>query len=52
MKESWLPAVRASMRERFVIKVRVPAEAMTLPGHLRPRLADGWAIASGRPQSS
>lgn len=48
MQGSSLPAVRADMRERFVINVRVPPEAMAelLPPRLRPQVVNGWAIAT------
>lgn len=45
---SVLPAVRADMKERFVVNLRVPVAAMAeqLPARLRPQDVDGWAIAS------
>lgn len=45
---SVLPAVRADMRERFVVTMRVPSGAMArvLPARLRPQLVAGHAIAT------
>ncbi len=34
------------MRERFVVNLRVPAEAAPVPKPLQPQLVGGWAVAS------
>lgn len=46
MAGSRLPAVRAQMRERFVVNMRVPVDALELPRRLRPQPVKGWAIVS------
>ena len=45
---TWIPPVRADMRERFIVNLRVPPDAMArlLPTRLSPQIIDGWAIAS------
>ena len=43
-----LPSVRARMRERFIVNLRVPSEALAaeLPGCLDPQEVNGWGIVS------
>lgn len=43
-----LPAVRARMRERFIVNVRVPPDALAaeLPGSLEPQVVNGWGVVS------
>ena len=43
-----LPAVRARMRERFIVNMRVPPHALAteLPGSLEPQGVNGWGIIS------
>jgi hypothetical protein len=43
-----LPSVRARMRERYIVNVRVPPDALAdeLPGCLDPQEVNGWGIAS------
>ena len=43
-----LPSVRARMRERYIVNVRVPPDALAdeLPGCLDPQEVNGWGIVS------